>query len=236
MSKLVSIVMPALNEAQSIGKVLESIPVDRLKEMGYDVEVIVVDGGSKDGTAEIARAKGAKVYVELRRGYGRAYKTGFALAKGDVIVTGDADGQYPFQLVPYLLRVMEKYDLEFITTNRFYKHHPEAWSPPKVLGNKVLSLTFMALFGPRVRDCQSGMWVIKRDLLRRMKFASDGMEFSVEIKALALKIAGNKFLEVPIYYGKRLSHSVKLRTIRDFLRNLLCLFLMRIKLFLTSTL
>ena len=230
MRRLVSVVIPALNEAQSIGRVIDSIPVGRLREMGYDVEVIVVDGGSEDGTAEIARAKGARVYVELRRGYGRAYKTGFALARGDVIVTGDADGQYPFQLIPYLLRVMERYRLDFINTNRFYRHHPEAWSPLRALGNRVLSLAFMALFGPRVRDCQSGMWVVRRDLLRRMRLSSDGMEFSVEIKALALKMAGDRFLEVPIYYGRRLSRGTKLRVVRDFLRNLACMALMRVRL------
>lgn len=230
MSKFISIVIPALNEAKSIGYVIDSIPVSRLREMGYDVEVIVIDGGSTDNTVEIAKKKGAKVYVERRRGYGRAYKTGFMLAKGDIIVTGDADGQYPFQLIPYLIRVMEKYDLEFMTTNRFYKYHPEAWSKPKLFGNKVLSLFFRILFGSKVRDCQSGMWVIRRDLLRRMALVSDGMEFSVEIKALALKIAGKKFLEVPIYYGKRLSCNVKLRMFRDFIRNFLCILLMRFKL------
>lgn len=230
MNKLVSIVIPALNEAKSIGYVIDSVPVNRLRGMGYEVEVIVVDGGSTDGTVEIAKEKGAKVFVERRRGYGRAYKTGFALAKGDIVVTGDADGQYPFQLLPYLIKVMEEYELEFITTNRFYKHHPKAWSKPKLFGNKVLSIVFMALFGPMVRDCQSGMWVIKRSFLKKMNLISDGMEFSVEIKALALKRAKEKFLEVPIYYGKRLSHGVKLRMFRDFIRNFLCMLLMWLKL------
>lgn len=131
---------------------------------------------------------------------------------------------------------MEKYDLEFITTNRFYKHHPEAWSFPKILGNKILSLIFIALFGLKVKDCQSGMWVIRRGLLKKMRLMSNGMEFSVEIKALALKMADDKFLEVPIYYGKRLSHSVKLRLIRDFLRNFLCILFMKVKLSLASAL
>jgi len=229
-SKLISIVIPALNEAKSIGYVIDSIPIDKLKEMGYDVEVIVIDGGSTDSTVEIAKKRGAKVYVERRRGYGRAYKTGFIIAEGDIIVTGDADGQYPFQLVPYLIRVMEKYNLEFITTNRFYKHHPEAWSKPKLFGNKVLSLAFTLLFGPKVKDCQSGMWVIRRSFLRKVNFYSEGMEFSVEIKALALKEAGERFLEVPIYYNKRLSSSTKLRIFRDFIRNFLCILLMRVKL------
>jgi glycosyltransferase involved in cell wall biosynthesis len=76
--------------------------------MGYDVEVIVVDGESTDGTREVALDRGAKVIDEPRRGYGRAYKTGLALARGDIIVTGDADGQYPFSLIPALVKLMER--------------------------------------------------------------------------------------------------------------------------------
>ena len=88
--RLLSLVIPALNEEGGIGGVLDEVPRKELAEMGWDVEVLVVDGESKDRTREVARGKGARVIVEPRKGYGRAYKTGFESARGELIVTGDA--------------------------------------------------------------------------------------------------------------------------------------------------
>ena len=86
----VSVVIPTMNEEQSIGQVLDSVH-STLRQAGIDHEMLIVDTNSKDRTKEIAKDKGAKVIEEPRRGYGRAYKTGFENAKGDVIVTLDAD-------------------------------------------------------------------------------------------------------------------------------------------------
>jgi glycosyltransferase involved in cell wall biosynthesis len=228
-NKVVSIVIPALNEKAGIRKVLDEIPREKLRKMKYDVEIIVVDGGSSDGTREIALDRGAKVIVELRRGYGRAYKTGLAAAKGEIIITGDADGQYPFSLVPVLVKLMKDRELLFINTNRFYKYHPAAWRKIKLLGNKLLTLAFNVIFRSSIKDCQSGMWIINRELLRAMRISSDGMEFSVEIKAQALKNAKNKFIEAPIYYRPRIDPNVKLRILRDSLRNLVYMLVFRLR-------
>jgi len=228
-SKLLSIVIPALNEAEGLQKVLDEIPEDELHKMGYDIEVIVVDGGSVDGTRKIALERRAKLIYEPRRGYGRAYRTGLAMAKGDIIVTGDADGQYPFSLIPALVKLMEREELMFINTNRFYKYDPEAWRKVKIVGNKLLTLVFNIIFGCFIKDCQSGMWIIHRDLLKVMPLNSDGMEFSVEIKVQALRYAKEKFIEVPIYYRKRIGQNVKLRIFRDALRNLVYMVLFRLR-------
>jgi glycosyltransferase involved in cell wall biosynthesis len=227
--RLISIVIPALNEVEGIGKVLDEIPREKLHSMGYEVEVIIVDGGSTDGTREVALNRGAKVIDEPRRGYGRAYKTGLALARGDIIVTGDADGQYPFSLIPALVKLMEREGLMFINTNRFYKYHPKAWRKIKMVGNKLLTLAFNVIFGCFIKDCQSGMWVIRRDLLRVMRVNSDGMEFSVEIKAQALRYSREKFIEAPIYYRERIGQNIKLRILRDALRNLAYMLIYRLR-------
>src|SRR5687767_6208508 len=100
----ISFVIPALNERDGIRKTIERIPRKELEQAGHHVEILVVDGNSKDGTPDEARKAGAKVIVDARPGYGRAYKTGFAAATGDVIVTGDADGTYPFEDTFELLR------------------------------------------------------------------------------------------------------------------------------------
>ena len=94
--KKITVVIPALNEEQAIGSVIKEIPTNELKKMGYRVEIMVIDNGSKDKTKYIAHDNGAKVIVQPIKGYGNAYKAGFANATGDIIATGDADLTYPF--------------------------------------------------------------------------------------------------------------------------------------------
>ena len=219
--KRVSVVIPALNEEEGIGRTIRSIPTDKLKEMGYDVEIIVVDGGSKDRTRDIASSLGAKVIIEKRRGYGRAYKTGFKYATGDIIVTGDADGTYPFELIPELVKVLEEKDLEFINTNRFAYMEKGSMSPLHIIGNKILTWTLRFLFNIEVEDSQSGMWIFRRDLLKRMNLTGDGMEFSEEIKIEAF--TKGRAIEIGIPYRRRLGEK-KLNSFRDGFRNLLFLF------------
>jgi len=211
----ISIVIPALNEEKSIGGVIDSIPVNVLQGKGFDVEIIVVDGGSVDRTRDLAIKKGAKVVLELRRGYGRAYMTGFRYASGDIIVTGDADGTYPFEIIPRVIELMEKYGLDFVTTNRFNRFEDGAWSPIHLVGNKLLTLLFASLFGIFVKDSQSGMWFIRRSLLdNNSRFMGFGMEFSAEIKIDMIRQA-KKWLEIPIFYKKRKSGKTKVHWFRD---------------------
>ena len=211
----ISVVIPALNEEKSIGRVIDSIPVDVLRRMGFDVEILVVDGASEDRTREIAVRKGARVVVEPRRGYGRAYMTGFRYASGDIVVTGDADGTYPFEIIPRVVELMERYGLDFVTTNRFARFEDGAWSPIHLVGNRLLTFVFASLFGIFVRDSQSGMWFIRRSLLdSNSRFMGFGMEFSAEIKIDMIRQA-RKWLEVPIFYKKRRSGKTKVHWFRD---------------------
>ncbi|MGE4274946.1 MAG: glycosyltransferase family 2 protein, partial [Candidatus Methanomethylophilaceae archaeon] len=100
-----SVVIPTMNEEESIGTVIDEL--DRaLNDSGVDYEVIVVDTDSHDRTREIAAEKGARVLPEPRRGYGRAYKTGFQSASGDFVATLDADCSYPAEAVPGLLQIL----------------------------------------------------------------------------------------------------------------------------------
>ena len=98
--QLISVIIPALNEEDGIEKTISSIPKKKLSELGYGLEIIVVDGNSSDLTTQIATQMGARVVHEKRKGYGRAYKTGFSEAKGDILVTLDADATYPAELIP----------------------------------------------------------------------------------------------------------------------------------------
>lgn len=220
MEKTISIIIPALNEKDGIDKTIAAVPVKELRTRGYQTQILVIDNGSSDGTGEKARKAGAEVVFEPNRGYGYAYKTGFANAKGEIIVTADADMSYPVEDTSKLVQMLEEEDLDFITTNRYAYMDEGAMSPLHRFGNYILNLTARLLFQLRVKDSQSGMWVFKRSLLDRFVLRFNSMALSEEIKIEACYFTKCKWKEVPIQYRNRLG-TVKLRTWRNGLDNLL---------------
>jgi len=220
----VSFVIPTLNEEKGIVSTLSELPLKELEDMGFLCEVVVVDGGSLDGTRENAERLGARVVVEPRRGYGRAYKTGFGVAKGDILVAFDGDFSYPPSVVPMIVGVVVKDGVDFVTTDRFGLMEDDAMDFLRRFGNWVLSFLVRFLFGVGLRDSQSGMWVIRRNVLGRIMPRSDGMAFSEEIKIRAFKSC--KTMEVPIHYRRRVGES-KITTVLDGLRNLF--YILRLK-------
>lgn len=219
-----SVIIPTVNEEEGIFSTLSELPLGILKRMGFVCEVIVVDGGSCDRTREKAEQLGARVIVEPRRGYGRAYKTGFRASRGDILAALDGDYSYPCYVIPMLLRAMINENIGFITTSRFELMEKEAMSWMHKSGNWILSTAARLLFGVGLRDSQSGMWVIRRDVLDRILPNSDGMAFSEEIKIRAFKCC--KCAEIPIKYRRRVGDA-KIKTVSDGLRNLFYLFQLR---------
>lgn len=218
-----SVVIPAMNEEEGIGQVIDEIPRKELEDMGYPTEIIVVDGESVDRTRDIAREKGARVVIEPRKGYGRAYKTGFEVAQGEIIATGDADTTYPFDKLPEYIRLFERERLDFVTGNRFGYLQPGAMSAKHKFGNWVLSTTGRVLFLANIKDSQSGMWIFRRSILPRLVLTSDGMPLSEEIKIEAFTNKALKSKEIPIEYRIRVG-DVKLSSWKDGWRNLKFLF------------
>ena len=219
MKGLVSIVMPALNEASCVGALVSSVPVGEFAERGFDTEILVVDNNSDDGTPDIARKAGARVVCEPQRGYGNAYRTGFREARGNVICTLDADLSYPVSILPAVVDDLLRQELDFISTNRFAYMHNGVMSRRNRLGNAVLTLLSRALFGLPFRDSQSGMWIFKKELLDNMKLSASGMALSEEIKIEAGWRLKARCAELPIHYGYRYG-SPKLRAWRDGISNL----------------
>jgi len=211
----ITVVIPCLNEEQGIERVLRAMPA-------FVDEIVVVDNGSTDRTAEVAHAFGAKVIREDVRGYGRAYKRGFSVATGDVIVTLDGDHSYPPDAISYLLEAFLHLDADFLNASRFPVRDRHAMSLKHKFGNLVLSFTMSLLFFRWVRDSQSGMWVFRRSILERMQLESDGMAFSEEIKIEALLDPQTRFEELSILYSSRLGE-IKLNPWRDGIHNLLFL-------------
>ena len=192
-SLTITVIIPCLNEEQGIGKVLHAMPP-------FVDEVIVVDNGSTDGTAAVAASLGAKVITEELRGYGRAYRRGFAAATGDLIVTLDGDHSYPIDGVSYLLEAFLHLDVDFLNASRFPVRDSRAMSFKHKFGNLVLSLA----------------------ILEDMKLEADGMAFSEEIKIEAIRNRRIRFGEISILYSTRLGE-IKLSPWRDGVQNLVFL-------------
>lgn len=220
--KKITVVIPALNEEEAIGAVIKQVPVEKLKKMGYKTEILVVDNGSTDKTAHIARKHGVKVIFQPIRGYGNAYKAGFDGATGDIIVTGDADMTYPFDAMPQFIAKIDKNKIDFLNTDRLSKLNPEAMTSSHVFGNWLLTMTTKILFRWPFRDSQSGMWIFRREIWQYLDVQSDGMPFSQELKIEAYA-KGFKCAEIPIEYRVR-TGEVKLSTISDGVGNIKQLF------------
>jgi glycosyltransferase involved in cell wall biosynthesis len=224
--KTLSIVIPALNEEKAIGDVLKEIPIQKLKNMGYETEVLVIDNGSKDQTPHIARSNGARVIVQPIRGYGNAYKAGFANAHGDIIATGDADMTYPFSILPDVIHMIDDHGYDFINTDRLTTLDPKVMEGSHIWGNKLLTVFTHWLFGWPFKDSQSGMWIFRRKIWKKLDVRSSGMPFSQELKIEA-HARGFHCAEVPIDYRAR-AGEVKLNTITDGVGNIMHLFKKRL--------
>jgi glycosyltransferase involved in cell wall biosynthesis len=214
----ISVVMPCLNEADTIGVCVERA-VAALRALGRDGEVVVVDNGSIDGSPEIAAAKGARVVHQSVRGYGSAYLKGLTEARGQYIVIGDSDNTYDFgEIGQFLAPLYQGYDL--VMGSRFKgKILPGAmpWSH-QYIGNPVLTGILNVLFRAKVSDAHCGMRALTKSAFERMHLRTLGMEFASEMVIRAAQ-ERMKIAEVPITYYPRGGRS-KLRSIPDGWRHL----------------
>jgi len=214
-----SIVIPALNEENAIGAILERILAVRgeLRGCGIaDVEVIVVDDGSSDRTGERAAAlDGVRVVRHPHnRGYGAALKTGLADASGDLLAFLDADGTYPPEHLPHLC-LAALGGAEVVIGSRM-AGMDSRMPLSRFLGNRLFALLVSLLSNQRVRDSASGMRVFRRAALPRLYPLPDGLNFTPIMSVRALH-EGLEVVEVPIPYSERVGRS-KLSVLRDGLR------------------
>ena len=211
--------IPTINEEKTIGSVVQTI-----KKLG-DVEIIVVDTDSRDRTREIAESLGCKVISEPRRGYGVAYKTGFAHASGDIFVGIDGDGTYPAEIIGPIIEIMEIDRVDFVSCDRMTLRNEHNYTMLHFVGNSVLNMTMRIFFKCNINDSQSGMWVFRKSLYQKMKGLSDGMSFSQDLKIEALE--HGRLIEIPVRYGIRVTKP-KLKTWNDGFSNLFQIFLKRV--------
>lgn len=215
---LLSVVIPCLDEEESVGLCVEKA-LRAMAEMGVSGEVVVVDNGSTDRSAEVAAAAGARVVHEERRGYGSAYLRGFEEARGRYLVMGDADDTYDFADLSRFVEPLRAGEADLVMGDRLGGEIlPGAmpWSH-RWIGNPVLSGMLRLLFRTRVSDSHCGMRGITREAYERLALRTTGMEFASEmvVRAIRERLA---IREVPITYHPRKGES-KLAGFRDAWRH-----------------
>ena len=215
---LISVVMPCLNEEAAIGACIQKIR-RTFDAAGIAGEIVVCDNGSTDASVAIAERMGARVVHQPRRGYGNAYLTGFAAARGQYLIMGDADDTYDFSLIPRFLDALAHQGFDFVTGSRYLaggdKH---VTGLHRFVGNPALTAILNFLFGTRYTDVYCGFRGFSRAAYDRIRPVSPGMEFNLEL-AINAGLAGLRTTEIPIELGPRKGES-KLRTFRDGWRSL----------------
>ncbi|ADV64733.1 glycosyltransferase family 2 protein [Desulfurococcus mucosus] len=191
-----TVVIPVFNEAEAIGLVL-----DEVLAAGVPRErILVVDGGSTDGTVEAASSRGVRVVQQEGRGKADAVKTAARLVETGFTLIMDGDYTYPAGFIQALyVKAREGYDL-VVGWRRWGEG-----SQPLVyrLGNKLLTFVFNTLFATRLHDVLSGMYIVKTSVLREVPFEMKGFSVESEIAAYAAG-TGARVAEVPVEYRRRL--------------------------------
>jgi glycosyltransferase involved in cell wall biosynthesis len=203
MPRRVSVVVPALNEAESIGSVVESMPWDQIDEC------IVVDNGSTDATEEVARAAGARV-VNSQRGYGAACAAGAsaAIASSEVLVFLDGDGSDDVAAMQQLVGPIERGEADFVIGSRMRgKAEPGSLNGAQVFAARMIGALVKRLYGFRYTD-MGPFRAIRRECLDAMQMSEMTYGWNLEMQIKALKM-GLRVVEIPVDYRCRIGGESK---------------------------
>jgi glycosyltransferase involved in cell wall biosynthesis len=213
---LVSIVVPAYNEAATIEEVLR-----RVSAGPFRTEVIVVDDGSTDGTADLVAAVDGVHLIRRPQnaGKGAAVRDGIAATTGAIVLIQDADLEYDPKDLPKLLEPLREGRADVVYGTRLRGGEPQRahlfWH---YAGNRFLSLLTNVLFNTTISDMEVGYKAFRGDLIRGIHLVSDDFRFEPEVTAKVLKVPGIRLYEVPIsYYGRTVAEGKKI-TWRDGVR------------------
>jgi glycosyltransferase involved in cell wall biosynthesis len=206
----VSFIVPAYNEAESIGEVLR-----RLEELELDRQVIVVDDGSTDGTGEIARRFDALVLQQPNRGKGAAIRAAIPHVDGEIAVIQDADMEYDPAEVPALIEPIVRGVADVVYGSRLSGGKPQrAYLFWHLVGNRFLSLVTGVLFNTTLSDMETGYKAFRADILRSLDLREDGFAIEPELTGRVCK-RRLRIYELPIsYYGRTYAEGKKI-TWRD---------------------
>jgi len=213
-TSIVSVVIPAYNEEENIGKILLRTNAT-LETIGVPYEIIVVDDGSIDETRFMAMKYKATVLSNgTNRGKGYALKKGIQNANGDILVTMDADGSHRPEEIPRLLVPLLN-GADAVFGSRFMgQRGQDSTKKLHVLGNKLFNLLIAFLTGKRVTDSQTGFRAYKKKIVEEIEITSDGYEVETELTVKSLK-NGYIIHEEPITFERRRDGSSHLSPLFD---------------------
>jgi glycosyltransferase involved in cell wall biosynthesis len=218
-NRKIAVLIPCLNEEQTIGKVIE----DFRGELP-EAAVYVYDNNSSDRTAVIAEAAGARVVREKRQGKGFVVASMFEDVEADLYVLVDGDDTYPAEKVHDLLRPIIDERADMVVGTRLEEFGERSFRPLHVLGNKVIVGLVNLIFKCELRDIMSGYRAFSRDFVRKVPIVSKGFEVETEMTLQALYY-DFVIAEVPVPYRKRPEGSnSKLKTFSDGMKTLLTVF------------
>jgi dolichol-phosphate mannosyltransferase len=214
--KVISVILPALNEEETVGRVIDEVPKESMERTGYQVELLVIDNDSTDRTKEIAEEKGARVIVEPLRGKGRAIRTAFESVSGEFIFMLDADYTYPATHIPEMLKVLEEgYDV-VLGSRLKGRMEKGAMSRLNLVGNHLLAFLANILYGTEISDLCTGYWGLRGEVIKDLKLDAVGFELEANMFTEIAK-KGYRIGEVPVHYRRRLT-SPKLGSLKDGFR------------------
>ena len=214
---MLSIVIPAWNESDGIADICHRVLAVKgaLAESGAsDLELIVVDDGSSDQTAEIAAAIDGVHVIEhqVNRGYGAAIKTGFRAARGELLAFLDADGTYPPEAYPKMVEALLNESADIVVGARL--GDPESGMPlVRRIGNGIFVRLVNLIGVAKITDSASGQRVLRRESLERLYPLPDGLNFTPVMTTRAIH-EDLRMIEVPIKYEERVGRS-KLSVVHD---------------------
>lgn len=211
----VSIVIPAYNEERNLPHMIESLR--KLKD--FDLEIIVVDDGSRDKTAEVARSLGAKVVsYSPNRGKGAAFREAISYITAEYVVQIDADHQFQPSDIPHLVESLKK-GSDIVLGSRFKGGTIERGSVTKVnsFGNWAMSLATSLFSGHRVYDIMAGFKAFKTNALRALGLKTNHFGYEAEIVVRGESM-GFKIDEVPITYKHRIDGVSNVKKLKDGIR------------------
>lgn len=195
-----SVVMITMNEERSVGEVIGEI-----RKVAPEAEILVVDS-SRDRTAEVATALGARVIKQFPpQGYGPAMDLALRSAEGEVIVTMDCDGSYPAAMIPVLARLVAEEGYDLVDGARL-KGKPAAMPWPNYLANAGFGLIASGLFLRWLPDLHSGMRAYRRQLIQELRYDPKGAALPVELLTRPIK-EGKRVKVVHIDYEERTGRS-----------------------------
>lgn len=209
----VSIIIPAYNEEETLGQVI-SDTITVMGTLGLPYEIIVVDDGSTDQTSLIASNYEVKLLVnEKNRGKGYSLRRALQSARGDLIVTIDADGEHNPKEIPDLLTpILNGSDI--VSGSRFLGSQAHATTRLNEIGNYLFNTTILSLTGRHVTDSQTGFRVIRKEVLDKLNLESDGYDIETEITVKSLR-NGFVFEEKPVSIERRRYDISKLKILSD---------------------